>query len=279
MPAGSGTLRVLSAVVFLPIFWLIVKKLGTGTYELLLLAAALLGLFEMYALAAARGLRVHRLPGTVVALLLLASFAAPAAVRLEYGLVFALIVLPVASLWRGGDWGAALGEIGATLFAACFVGVFFGYLLALRLLTDSPMGDENGSDLVFLLFFIVWAGDTAAYVVGRFLGRRPLAPKVSPKKTVEGAIGGIAGSLLAAVVARAWFMHRLRPADVLILGLVLGLVGMVGDLVESMLKRGAGVKDSARLVPGHGGLLDRVDSLLYAAPVLYYYYQFAMRVS
>jgi phosphatidate cytidylyltransferase len=276
--AGSGTLRVLSAVVFLPIFWVIVKKLGSGPYELLLLAAAILGLFEMYGLAAARGFRVYRLLGVVVTLFMLASFAAPA-VRLEYGLVFALVALPVASLLRGGDWGPALGEIGVTLFAAAFIGIFFGYLLALRLLTDSPMGDENGSDLVFLLFFIVWAGDTAAYVTGRWLGRRPLAPKVSPKKTIEGAIGGIAGSLLAACVARAWFMHRLRPVDVLVLGLVLGTIGMVGDLVESMFKRGAGVKDSARLVPGHGGLLDRVDSLLYAAPVLYYYYQFAMRTS
>jgi phosphatidate cytidylyltransferase len=113
--------------------------------------------------------------------------------------------------------------------------------------------------------------------VGRFLGRRPLAPAVSPKKTVEGAIGGLLGAILLAFVARAWFMNRLTVRDVLLLGFSLGVVGMVGDLVESMLKRGAGVKDSARLVPGHGGLLDRVDSLLYAAPLLYYYYQFAMR--
>ena len=278
MRPGPGTLRVLSAVVFLPIFWVIVKKLGSGPYELLLLAAALLGLFEMYGLAAARGFRVHRLIGVVVAVLFLASFATRA-VPLEYGLVLALVALPVASLRRGGDWGPAFGEIGATLFAACFIGVFFGYLLALRLLTDAPFGDENGSDLVFLLFFVVWAGDTAAYFTGRALGRRPLAPNVSPKKTIEGAAGGILGSLAAAMVARAWFMHRLRPVDVLVLGLALGAVGMVGDLVESMLKRGAGVKDSARLVPGHGGLLDRVDSLLYAAPVLYYYYQVAMRSS
>ena len=278
MRPGSGTLRVLSAVVFLPVFWVIVKKLGSGPYVLLLLAAALLGLFEMYGLAAARGMRVHRLLGVVVAVMVLASFALPG-VRLEYALVFALMAFPIASLARGGDWGPSLGEIGATLFASTFIGVFFGYLLALRHLTDSPRGDENGSDLVFLLFFVVWAGDTAAYLTGRYLGRRPLAPRVSPKKTIEGAIGGILGSVLAAFVARAWFMHRLEPVDALVLGVVLGSVGLVGDLVESMLKRGAGVKDSARLVPGHGGLLDRVDSLLYAAPVLYYYYQFAMRSS
>jgi len=276
--ASPGLLRIVSAVVFLPIFWVIVKKVGPWPYLALVLAAALAGLLEMCALAEARGYRVLRVPAVAVALVILASFVTPA-VRLEYGLLLALTSIPLAALLRGGDWSPALGDIGTTLFAATFVGVLFGYLLELRLLTDLPKGDENGSDLVFLLFFIVWASDTAAYYVGSLLGRHPLAPAVSPKKTMEGAVGGLAGALAAAFVARAWFMHRLDVADCLILGLVLGVVGMAGDLVESMLKRSAGVKDSARLVPGHGGLLDRVDSLLYAAPVLYYYYLFAMRTS
>jgi phosphatidate cytidylyltransferase len=265
-------------VVFLPIFWVIVKKLGTWPYLVLVFAAALVALFELCALAEARGHRVLRVPAVIVALVILASFAVPG-VRLEHGLLLALMAIPLAALVRGGDWAPVIGDIGATLFAATFVGVFFGYLLQLRLLTDLPKGDENGSDLVFLLFFIVWASDTAAYYVGSLLGRHPLAPAVSPKKTVEGAVGGLAGALAAAFVARAWFMQRLGVGDSAILGVALGVVGMAGDLVESMLKRGAGVKDSARLVPGHGGLLDRVDSLLYAAPVLYYYYVFAMRTS
>jgi len=276
--AGPGLLRILSAVVFLPIFWVIVKKVGPWPYLALVLAAALAGLLELCALAEARGHRVLRIPAVVVALVILASFPTPE-VRLEYGLLLALTAIPLAALARGGDWSPVMGDIGATLLASTFVGVFFGYLLQLRLLTDLPKGDENGSDLVFLLFFIVWASDTAAYYVGSLLGRHPLAPSVSPKKTMEGAVGGLAGALVAAFAARAWFMQRLGVADCLILGMALGVVGMAGDLVESMLKRSAGVKDSARLVPGHGGLLDRVDSLLYAAPVLYYYYIFAMRIS
>jgi phosphatidate cytidylyltransferase len=270
--------RVLSAVVFLPVFWVVVKKFGPLPYAALLVIAALVGLFELYALAGARGHRCHRVVGVLVALLVLASFVDPS-VRLEYALAFALFAIPVASLWRGGDWGPAFGDVGSTLFAAAFIGVFFGYLMDLRLLTDLPKGDETGSDLVFLLFFVVWSSDVAAYYVGHALGRRPLAPSVSPKKTVEGAIGGLMGSLAAAFTARAWFMQRLTVRDSLFLGVALGAVGMVGDLVESMLKRSAGAKDSARLVPGHGGLLDRVDSLLYAAPVLYYYYLLVMRTS
>jgi phosphatidate cytidylyltransferase len=276
--AGPGLQRVLSAVVFLPIFWVIVKVLGVWPYLALVLAAALAGLLELCALAEARGHRVPRALAVLVTLVILASFAT-SQVRLEYGLLLALVAIPLAMLARGGDWAPVIGDIGVTLFAATFVGVFFGYLMELRLLTDLPKGDENGSDLVFLLFLVVWASDTAAYYVGRLLGRHPLAPAVSPRKTVEGAVGGLAGALLAAFVARAWFMNRLDVADCAILGVALGVVGMAGDLVESMLKRGAGVKDSARLVPGHGGLLDRVDSLLYAAPVLYYYYVFAMRSS
>ena len=271
--------RILSAVAFLPVFWLIVKKLGSGPYEALLLVASMLGLWELYRLASSRGHRCHKWLGGLMALLLLASFATPTHMRFEYALAFGLFALPVASLRRGGDWSAAFGDIGSTLFAATFIGVFFGYLLGLRLLNDLPKGDETGSDLVFLLFFVVWSSDVAAYYVGHALGRRPLAPAVSPKKTVEGAVGGIAGGLVAAFIARAWFLRSLRPADCLILGLTLGVIGILGDLVESMLKRGAGVKDSAALVPGHGGILDRVDSLLYAAPVLYYYYLFAMRPS
>ncbi len=268
--------RVLSAAAFLPVFWFIVKKLHPGVYEILIAAGALLALRELYRLASARGQRCHRLLGAVMALLILASFAF-AAVDIRYALAFGLLALPLASLWRGGEWGPALADTGTSFFVATFVGVLFGYLIDLRTMNDLPKGEETGSDLVFLLFFVVWGSDTAAYYVGTAFGRRPLAPRVSPKKTVEGAVGGVLGALVAAFVARAWFMHRLGVADCLFLGLALGTIGILGDLVESMLKRGAGLKDSASLVPGHGGILDRMDSLLYAGPVLYYYYLFAMR--
>ncbi len=267
--------RVASAVVFLPIFWIIVKKLGP-VYDVLMAAAALLALVELYRLAEARGRRCHRLAGALVTLLFLASFATPS-VPIQYALLVGLFAIPLEALRRGGDFGAAFSEIGATFFGASFVGVLFGYLVALRVLHDPPKGDETGSDLVFLLFFVVWSSDMAAYYVGSSLGRWPLAPRISPRKTIEGAVGGIFGALLASFVARGWFIHRLRVRDCVILALALGGIGILGDLVESMLKRGAGVKDSASIVPGHGGILDRVDSLLYAAPVLYYYYLFAMR--
>jgi phosphatidate cytidylyltransferase len=268
--------RILSAIVFLPIFWVIVKKLAPGPYQALMAAAALVALLELYRLAEARGHRCHRWLGGVVAILIIASFAF-SSVRIEYALAFGLIALPLASLRRGGEWGSALADIGTTFFVAVFIGMLFGYLVQLRAVSDPSRGQETGSDLVFLLFVIVWGSDVAAYYIGTHLGRHPLAPRVSPKKTVEGAVAGLLGALGAAFLARAWFMSRLTVLDCVVLGVTLGTVGILGDLVESMLKRGAGMKDSAALVPGHGGILDRVDSLLYAAPVLYYYYHFAMR--
>ncbi len=267
--------RILAAVVFLPVFWLIVKKLGSATYNALMFAGAMVALLELYRLAETRGRRCHRWLGAAMALLILSSFAIPG-LDVRYALTLGVVAIPLASLRRGGDWGAAFGDIAATFFSASFIGVLFGYLVGLRAV-DPARGDEAGSDLVFLLFFVVWSSDMAAYYIGSYRGRRPLAPRVSPKKTVEGAVGGIAGSLLAAFVAKVWFMHRLSVRDCLVLGVTLGVVGILGDLVESMLKRGAGVKDTSTLVPGHGGILDRVDSLLYAAPILYYYYVFAMR--
>ena len=271
--------RALSAAVFLPIFWVIVKKLGPAPYNLMILAAAIVALGEFYRLAGAGGHRCHLALGGLLMLLILNPVPHYAGLPLEAVLALGLLALPLASLRRRGDWRPALGDVATTLFGASFVGILFGYLVRLRVLDEGLRGEETGSDLVFLLFFVVWSSDVAAYYVGSAWGRRPLAPSVSPRKTIEGAAGGVAGALVAAFIAKGWFMRRLSVGDCLALGTSLPLIGILGDLVESMFKRGAGVKDSATLVPGHGGILDRVDSLLYAAPVLYYYYVLAMRSS
>jgi phosphatidate cytidylyltransferase len=267
--------RILSAVVFLPVFWAIVRFLPPAVYHLLIATAGGLALFELFRIAEARGLRCHRAIAALVAFLLLATFVTPR-IGVDQVVMFALIALPAAALRRGGDWGRSVGEVGASLFVALFTGLPFGYMIGLREVADAAQGAELGADLVLLLMLVVWGSDTAAYYTGTRIGRRPLAPTVSPKKTIEGAAGGIAGALAAAFLARAWFMHRLTPLDCVLIGAGLGAIGLLGDLVESMFKRGAGCKDSATLVPGHGGILDRVDSLLYAAPALYYYYLLVM---
>jgi phosphatidate cytidylyltransferase len=121
------------------------------------------------------------------------------------------------------------------------------------------------------LYFIIWASDIGAYSIGIPFGRHRLYEKVSPKKSIEGLIGALAAAAGMALLCRAWFMPPIGAAEAVVLALVLAAAGTTGDLVESLFKRAAGVKDSGVIIPGHGGILDRMDSMLFAAPVLFYY--------
>ena len=129
----------------------------------------------------------------------------------------------------------------------------------------------TGGDLLWLLYAILWVGDTAAMGIGGWLGRHQLAPGVSPRKTVEGFLGGVVGSLCAAALVYIWKFNHLQFLHIIVLALGCSVVGQLGDLVESMWKRSLGIKDSSNLIPGHGGVLDRFDSLLFAAPFMYVY--------
>jgi phosphatidate cytidylyltransferase len=155
-----------------------------------------------------------------------------------------------------------------TVLSLAYVPFLLGHLVLLR--DGLATGGRQGLAAVLFLFAITWACDTFAYVVGRAVGRRPLWPQVSPNKTVEGALGGTVAALLAALGVRALAFTAISPAGALALGLVLAVTLQLGDLFESHLKRRAGVKDSSAMLPGHGGVLDRFDSMLFGAPVLFH---------
>ena len=175
---------------------------------------------------------------------------------------------------------ARLGEI-ETAALRMTAGAFGPlYLLGLTLL--SRVHIERGSDgpaYVLMILAFAWGGDTGGYFAGRFLGKHKLYPAVSPKKTIEGAIGGLAGSVLGALGSCYFTLKSLPVMHGVILALVAGSLGQLGDLGESLLKRSTGVKDSGQIVPGHGGILDRVDALLMAATVVYLYTQFVRGLS
>ena len=143
-----------------------------------------------------------------------------------------------------------------------YVGGFLSFASALRALPE-------GRQLIYFLAFTTWAGDIGAFYIGSPFGQQPLAPRISPKKTVEGALGGMAATMVVAIAGSPWIWPRLPWAQAAVAGLLLAMVGILGDLCESAVKRGAGVKDSGGLIPGHGGVLDRLDSLMFACPVLY----------
>ena len=162
------------------------------------------------------------------------------------------------------------------------LGVFYVAFLAshLVLLRELPLSVgldySKGSSFVFLAFIVTWACDTGAYFVGTLFGRHPLLPRVSEKKTIEGSIGGLVFAVAGALLGRAWFADYLGLGQAVILALAVGVIGQVGDLVESMIKRDADVKDTSGLIPGHGGVLDRFDGLFFTVPLLFYYLKFVV---
>jgi phosphatidate cytidylyltransferase len=268
--------RVLTAVVFLPLLFAALWWGPPISFVGLAAVAIWLGLLEYYAMTARVGARSGRVPGLLAATGIMAAFYFG---RPEWipAVLAALVILElIVELALNPHLASTLATAATTLFGVLYVALLGGFIIALRVVPDA--GTRLPAKLLTLFFMIVFAGDTGAYYTGRTLGRHKLAPRISPGKTVEGAIGGLLGNAAAALGAHYWFFPELRLSHAIPLALIMGVLGILGDLSESMLKRGAQVKDASRLIPGHGGLLDRLDSMLFNAPVLYYFYVFFMRV-
>jgi phosphatidate cytidylyltransferase len=262
-------LRVASAVVALPILGAVVLWREPLGFALLALAAAAVALREYAGLTLA-----GRPAGERAAVVVLGvAFAAALYLRPDLGPVWAMIavVLVAASaLVHTDDMSAASGRLAAAAFGVFYVG---GLVAALPLVhRDAP--DGAGSLWVIVAIAVTFASDTGAYFVGRALGRHKLAPAISPGKTVEGAVGGLGAALAFMFIARATFFESLGVRDCLLVGLAAGVLGPIGDLMESLLKRSAGVKDSGHLIPGHGGMLDRIDALLFVGAYVYLHVRF-----
>jgi len=253
--------RLAVAAIFLPLLYVLIR-LGGLPYAAFVLLVVLLGAWEWWRLGRAAGAGADLLP-----LLAGAAGAWLAAIdpRLERGAALGALLLIAALLLglrhAGGDSARRTGHL---LLGVLYVGLLPAFLVKLRGLPD-------GADVLYLTYATVFLCDTAAYAVGRALGRRPLWPRVSPRKTWEGAIAGLIASVAVAVAGRAWFAGFLAPSAAIGFGLIVGVLGQMGDLVESLWKREAGVKDASALIPGHGGVLDRFDNLHFVAPVLYTY--------
>jgi phosphatidate cytidylyltransferase len=272
-PAGFGrnlALRAATAAVALPLLLLALFRGPLWLGVAIVSAALAAGLLEFFALIATRGVRPLRAAGTLLAAAMFIDVAAagrsgPPLWPLA-GLMLLVVALRPGRAPQESVPGAAL-----TLLGALYLGGLGGAIGALLLLPPEPLGPWR----VVLLLAIVMASDTFAFFVGHAVGRHRLAPALSPGKTVEGALGGIAGGVLGALAVRGWGPLELPLADATMLGAIVAGLGIVGDLDESLLKRWAGVKDSGSLFPGHGGALDRLDGLLFGAPILYYYFSVA----
>src|SRR6267143_5934776 len=269
--------RIITAVILLP--FLIASILVSWLQPLFVVLAAaamVLGLYEFYLLAGKKGIKADAAAGylAAVALFVIFYFAAPNPMQDRLDVQSLLLVLLtfiigtlIAATFRGAPFEKMIASTGATILGVLYVVMLGGHLVAVR--TGFP---QNLSAHLLSFFFLVLMGsDVGAYYVGRAVGKHKLAPKISPGKTWEGAIGGMCASLLMAVLAHFWFFRELPLKWAVGLAAVMNVLGVLGDLVESALKRGADAKDAANILPGHGGLLDRLDSLLFNAPLIYYF--------
>jgi phosphatidate cytidylyltransferase len=264
--SGAALIALAVGVVWfapLPVFLLVAEVL------------LLLAFIEYARLAAASGLPIPAVPAGVATIIASIGMASslpsdqtslscdcfPMNANADAALLAGFVTVAALTLttWRGER--DAVGLASAAAFPMLYLGLPIGAMVLIRAL--------HGREALFLLMLTVMVSDTAQYYSGRAFGRRPLAPAISPKKTIEGAIGGfVVGTAFFAIVG-AWWLPSVPLPLRIALGLTLVALGIAGDLFESMLKRSAGVKDSSTLIPGHGGVLDRIDALLFAAPVYY----------
>jgi phosphatidate cytidylyltransferase len=270
--------RWLTALILLPVLLWIILKGGRTLFILVVLLVSGLGQWEFLGMFTPESDRGRRVKSLVLGSILIISFCT--AQRGSYLcnpsgpmfiLVWCLFILLLFYLASYGHIPELSRDLAINALGLLYLPLLLGHLVWLRHLS-------NGEWWVLWLLGVVFAGDTVAFYTGLTLGRHKLYPAVSPGKTWEGTLGGLAGAVLAGILVGKWLLPEVGMGRLAVLALVLGVMGVLGDLFESMLKRQAQLKDSSQLLPGHGGMLDRLDSLLFAAPAVVYARLFLLQI-
>ena len=267
------TRRIVTSVLMLTLAALVMFCFPNWVFSLLASALIGVGLYEFFGLVERKEIFVYKYFGIIIGMLV------PVIIYFQMGnegyftlepffIVFACLFIFVLQFTRR-DSSQALASIAVTMFGLLYVAWFFSFFAKLKFLPD-------GTLLVAFLILVTKMGDIGAYFIGSSFGRNNLIPRISPHKTVEGTIGGLAFSVLTAVACKS-FLPKFPYGHILTLGVLLGILAQVGDLAESLLKRDVGVKDSGRNLSGFGGVLDLVDSLLFMAPIFYFYIKVVIR--
>jgi phosphatidate cytidylyltransferase len=263
--------RVLVGVVAIPIILVLCLAGGPYFFGFVAIVSAV-ALREFYGLAAAKGAKPLVAAGIVLGFVVNLSFFVEWPMRpplLVATLIAAVVLCSLWELFRND--GSPLLNLSATFLGLLYVSLLFGTLIGIRQLFVPGASYRWGGYLVISVLVMIWICDSAAFHVGAPLGKHKLFPRVSPQKTWEGAIAGFVCAIAAAIAAKYLVLTFLPLGSAIVIGAIVGTIGQLGDLVESLLKRDAGVKDSSMLIPGHGGALDRFDSILLVAPCVYLY--------
>jgi phosphatidate cytidylyltransferase len=268
--------RLATAAVAIPLLVWIIAWNPWSLFTWLVTSAALVGVTEYFAMAFPED-RIDRAFGIVAGALVVVAMVVPShelsGMALS-GVVMAGLILALA---RNDDLHRGVGAVGSTMLGVLYVAFLLPHYVWMHALPDPEHLDAvavGGWRWVVLTVVIAMAGDVGGYFSGRYFGRRKLMPEVSPGKTVEGTFAAIGANIAGAVFCKLVFFHALSWGEVLGFALGIGCLAQVGDLCESMLKRAFGAKDSGWIIPGHGGVLDRIDSLVFPAPLVYYYARF-----
>jgi len=269
-------LRVASGLVFVPLLILLARAGGLAWLGFVALQTGL-GLEEFYRMARAKGLAPVRWLGFASAFVLLGLAYRPQTPNASLLTTGGLLVLLALALRRGGQ-PRVLESAAVTAFGVFYVGWLSAHFVLLRELPwRAGLAYSDGGSLVLYAFLVTWSCDTGAYLTGRLFGRTRPWTTISPRKTLEGAMGGLLFAVIAAQIGAATFLRAgggtplLTWPHALAIGVLVGICGQVGDFVESLFKRDAASGDSSDLIPGHGGVLDRFDSLYFGAPIVYHY--------
>ena len=256
--------RWLSGLVLAPSLILFILYAPPWLFLLFILLLTSLGLREFYALSLPGISRTQRAVGMLLGMLFPLSLFSRDPRCFIATLAFVMLFLFIQTLFRPEEFPIRIEWLSKHLLGLLYVPFFFAHFVLLHRLA-------GGRVWVLFALVAVYFGDTTAFYIGRAWGRRKLAPQISPAKTWEGGLGAVGGSLAGALIFKYLFFPQLPLVHALPLGAGIGVLGQLGDLFESLIKRSAKVKDSGMLIPGHGGLLDRVDSVLFASPWVYYY--------
>lgn len=274
--------RILTAAVALPILIasIVLPSYYPQTVWLFVTIAVLAlgaGLFEFYLLSKKLELKADAALGFIGAGLLTVAFIFDAPAKAPDLILISLALVVIAALISQtfrfqADFSKMLAGSGVTILGVVYLAFLGGFLIATRVGFEDHL--YLSTHLLGYFFLVLMGSDTGAYFAGRAFGKHKLAPKISPGKTVEGLFGGLLAAGAFAALATFWFFPELPYQASIPLAMVMAVVGVLGDLAESAMKRGSNTKDAASILPGHGGLLDRLDSLLLNAPILYYFARF-----
>ncbi|HEX2868232.1 MAG TPA: phosphatidate cytidylyltransferase [Ignavibacteriales bacterium] len=270
MSLGNTATRIIVSLAAIPLI-LLACYFGGVFFLLFIAAIGAVAFWEFSRMAGKKNALAQDALG-LIAVLLIITDAYFRFMDFKMMVYFFMVLFLVYELFRNKN--SAIFNLGVTLLGVFYIGLFSGAMIEIReYFTRQGFTDDysQGGFLMISILASIWVCDSAAFFAGSALGRHKLFPRVSPKKSWEGAVAGFIASVAAMVVMKIFLLNFITVLDAAVIGLVVGTIGQIGDLTESLLKRDAGVKDSSNLIPGHGGIFDRFDSLLLTSPVVYLY--------